>query len=394
MKTIIFVRRAPALRVYNQALVLKKTNKYKLVFIGQTAIDQNTLRMFNKVFDKVMFYQPLDFQYWLGKIKQSPVRYLMKHGVLRLADDEMRYLSERIKLPAIIKHFDADGFNCLVKPYELVNQVMKHANCHIILDAYDFDGMYKGVEKLSKSLYEREKYCFESAGGVIHRGPGFEIDYYKSHGYEITCPTLSFLDYCNKEFFVNRNIKKLSSEDNEWHIVHIGSALSPLFMSLPKKLAKQKIHLHIYPTPTSVAPIAFKNLIKLNKTEKYFHLENTVPYDRVNHEIAKYDFGAHFHLTSMSEIGLKVSHCHRVFNYLEAGLPVIVSDRLELIKKTVVENKVGFSVKDEDFSELHNIIEKYDYEELRKNVLRAREKLLIDNHAERLIKFYDNITQR
>ena len=379
------------LRVYNQASALKQTNQYKLVFLGQTTIDENTLRMFNNVFDKVIFYQPLDFQYQLGKNKQSPVRYLMKHAILRLVDDKLRYLSEEIKLPDIIKHLNADVFDCLVKPYELVRQAIKHADCPVILDAYDFDGIVQGIENLSKVQYEREKHCFERANGVIHRGPKFEIDYYRNHGYNITCPDLHFLDYCNKEFFVERNVKKLSSEDGEYHIAHIGSSVTPAFTSLVKKLSRQKIHLHIYPTPTSMAPIAFKNLINLNKTEKHFHLENTLPYDKINQEISKYDFGAHMHLTPMYPMGLKVAHCHRIFNYLEAGLPIIVSDRLQLIKKTVVENKVGFPVKDEEFSNLRNMIEKNDYSELRKNVFKTREKLLIDNHAERLIEFYDKV---
>ena len=385
------------LRVYNQASALKQTNQYKLVFLGQTTIDENTLRMFNNVFDKVIFYQPLDFQYQLGKNKQSPVRYLMKHAILRLVDDKLRYLSEEIKLPDIIKHLNADVFDCLVKPYELVRQAIKHADCPVILDAYDFDGIVQGIENLSKVQYEREKHCFERANGVIHRGPKFEIDYYRNHGYNITCPDLHFLDYCNKEFFVGHNIKKLSSEDGEYHIAHIGGGLPTQFISLLKKAVKQKIHFHIYPTPGGITSRAFKDILKLNKAEKYVHLENRVPFDKVNREIAKYDFGAHIHLLPMSPIssmGLKVAHCHRVFNYLEAGLPIIVSDRLQLIKKTVVENKVGFSVKEEDFSNLRKMIEKNDYEELRENVFRAREKLLIDNHAERLIKFYDEIIQK
>lgn len=400
MKTVVFIRNGPSLRIYNQAQVLKQTNRYKSILICRT-MDKDSYHLFSKVFDKIIFYLPSDYSRFRNRLDQIMKRlsmmYRIKKMISQFVDIPIERLIEQIKLSPLIKQGSPDAFNCLIRPYGLSHQVIKNSNLPIILDAYDFDGITHGIENLAKVVYKREKRCFERANGVIHRGPEFEIDYYRSHGYNITCPDLQFLDYCNKEFFVERNVKKLSSEDGEYHIAHIGGGLPTQFISLLKKAIKQKIHFHVYPTPGGITSRAFKDILKLNKAEKYVHLENRVPFDKVNREIAKYDFGAHIHLLPMSPIssmGLKVAHCHRFFNYLEAGLPIIVSDRLQLIKKTVVENKVGFSVKDEDFSNLRKMIEKNDYEELRENVFRAREKLLIDNHAKRLIKFYDEIIQK
>lgn len=397
MKTIVLVRNGPSLRLYNQAFALKQTSRYRSTLICRM-VDKDSLRLFSKVFDKIIFYWPSELSHFRNQLgptpEDLPIIYRIKNMAIQFVDPSLQHLTERTKLPSLLKRLKPDIFNCLIRPYGLFRQVIKNTKSPIILDALDFDGMMHGIENLAKAVYNREKHCFESASGVIHRGPEFEIEYYKSHGYKITYPTLSFLDYCNKEFFVNHNVKKLSSEDGEYHIVHIGSALGTKFVSLLKEAVRQKIHFHIYPTAAGATPYAFKNILKLNKTGKYVHLENRVPFDKINQEIAKYDFGAHMHFPPMSPIspmGLKVAHCHRIFNYLEAGLPIIVSDYVELIKKTVVENKVGFSLKEDEFGSLHNMIEEYDYKELRENVFRAREKLLIDNHAERLVKFYDNI---
>ncbi|MCG2719074.1 MAG: hypothetical protein L6408_09625, partial [Nanoarchaeota archaeon] len=247
--------------------------------------------------------------------------------------------------------------------------------------------------------HDRDKYCFEHANGIVHRGPDLEIDYYRNHGYKITCPTLHYVDCCNKEFFVNRNVKKLSDEDGEYHLVGMGGGYSSVHaVSLARKIAEQKIHFHLYFVPYSlISPVVFKEYQKLNKTEKYFHLEKAVPFDKVPKEIAKHDFGT---LIVPPEIlnkypidALKVVISNRIFTYLESNLPIILNKRIEYMKKFIEEHNVGFSVKDEEIDNLQNIIKKYDYKELQNNVLKAREKLLINNYAERLVKFFDTITK-
>lgn len=399
MKTIVFVRGGPSLRIYNQALALKKSNKYRSILICKM-MDKYSLSLFSKAFDKIIFYWPSELSHLHNRLDQimkgAPAMYRLNRIISQFADPVLEYLTERTKLSPLIKKLDADAFNCIIRPYRLSAMVMKNTKKPIVFDAYDFDGIMHGIENIANVTYRREKYCFESASGVIHRGPEFEISYYKSHGYKITCPTLSFLDYCNREFFVNHAVKKLSSEDNEWHIVHIGSAVGTKFVSLLREAVKQKVHFHIYPTAAGMTPYAFKNILKLNKTEKYVHLEERVPFNRINEEIAKYDFGAHMHFLPMSPVspmGLKVVHCHRVFNYLEAGLPVIVSDIFVGVKKTIVENSIGFSLKEDEFGSLRSMIEKHNYERLREDVLKAREELSIENHVERLVKFYNSVLE-
>ncbi|MBU4501967.1 MAG: hypothetical protein KKA79_05200, partial [Nanoarchaeota archaeon] len=245
--------------------------------------------------------------------------------------------------------------------------------------------------------HDRDKYCFEHANGIVHRGPDLEIDYYRNHGYKITCPTLHYVDCCNKEFFANHNVKKLSGEDGEYHIVNMGGGLSSHHnIIFAKRFTKQKIHLHLYCVPHSIiSPIVFKEYKKLDKNEKYFHMEEAVPFDKTPQEIAKYDFGLHItgDIHKYRQEYLKIASSNRIFTYLEAGLPIILSNRLEYMKKITEENKAGFSVKDEEIDNLHILIEKYDYDEIRKNVLKAREKFLIDNYAKRLVKFYDTVIQ-
>ena len=179
----------------------------------------------------------------------------------------------------------------------------------------------------------------------------------------------------------------------------MGGGLSSrhIFLTL-KKLGKQKIHFHLYLVPHSIiSPVIFKNYIRLNATERYFHLEKAVPVDIVHKEISKYDFGSMVYtpeyLDQYQPKYLKIATAYRIFTYLEAGLPIIVSKRMEYIKNMVEENKIGFSIKDEEFDNVHSTIESYDYEELRRNVFKTREKLLFDKHEKDLVNFYDTIIE-
>lgn len=398
MKTIVFVRRAVTPRLYNEVFALKQTGKYKLILVSGV-FDQNILRLFNKIFDKILLFNPINLQN-LGltqKVKSSSLIHVMKYLIIRYIDSWTGLLSERKRLPVVIKTLNADLFNIISEP-GLIARIMKNTNVPVIIDVLDGSAA-KGIEKLSKREYEREKYCFQHANGIIHRGPKIEIDYYKSHGYKITCPMLRYLDYCNKEFFAEPNVKKLSSEDRKYHIAHIGSGIfSHQGVAMIKKIIKQKIHYHLYSIPHSlISPNIFKELIMLNKNEKYFHFEKPVPFDKVAIEISKYDFGAHIRekksYQGFSPIILKVVTSNRIYTYLEAGLPIMISDHYECMKKIVEENKVCLSVKDEELNNLHNIIDKCNYEELRANVFKVREKLLIDNYAEKLEEFYDSIIQ-
>lgn len=390
MKTVVFVRRGPLFRIYNQAYALKKSGKYNLIFICQTVSDENTLKLFSKVFDKIILYHPLDFKYYLGR-KKSAFHYLMKHLLLYFVDSRFRSLSEKIKLPTILDEIDADVFNCLIRPYELSYQVISNVNVPVVWDAYDFDGLMHGIENISSAIRNREKYYFENAGGFIFHSSNDEIDYFKDGGYSMDHPCLPWLDCCNKEFFADDG-RKLSDEDGKCHIVQIGGGISSAHVSLVGKLIKQGIHYHIYPTPATMSPLVYKNFLKMDASEKYFHFENSVPFDEINQEIAKYDFGVHFHLTYLHPMGFKFVHSHKFFSYLESGLPIIVSDCLEHIKKTVVDNGVGFSIGNNEFDSLHDKIQSYDYSELKSNVLDARKKYLIDNHADKLVGFYDKVT--
>jgi hypothetical protein len=203
--------------------------------------------------------------------------------------------------------------------------------------------------------------------------------------------------------FTSPDVEKLSEKDGEYHLVYTGSISfsekykNTYYIPLAKKLAKQKIHLHLYTNPTHNIPIdRYIEYIELDRKEKYFHFEKSLPFDEINSEIAKYDFGLWYHPDTDDELGVtfekrKTGIGNKLFSYLEAGLPIIITERAEYGKKIVDKYGIGFSIRDEDFNNFHSIISNYDYNFMRSNSLRTREELSLGKKVKELEKFYIDV---
>lgn len=399
MKTIVFLRHNPYPRMYNQAYALKQTKKYRTILLCRN-FDEKNLGIFREVFDEIYCYQPtlLDLKQlgFAQKSNDSPMVHTFK---VLMTDNALgpflQKLSYRTRFFSLLKKIKADAYNCCSQG-ELIYIALKNTGKPVVMDLHDGSIMW-GIENLSKEDYDINKYCFEHVNGIIYRGPNLEIDYYKKHGYKITAPLLNYFDYCNRDFFVKKDVKKLSAEDGEYHLVSIGSGMqSPFIPELLKRFFKQKIHFHIYLVPYSTVWNVYQQYSHLDKTEKYFHLHSAVPFNQVQQEISKYDFGAIIRPLELmgraTPEALKIAaRSYRQYNFFEAGLPLIISDKLEYLTKIAEDNKVGFGINNDDIDNLKKIIDSYDYNDLKSNVSKFREEWLIDNHIKRLDSFYESI---
>jgi len=387
MRTVCFVKHEARIRIYKEAKALKTTGNYKLRLICEKC-DYPLLK---DVFDEILFYGFLE----------NKDDNIIARGCNYGLNKAVQYGEKKLK--AIVSSIDADIFHAHAEPNSVPRTVIENSDKPTVFDAQDFAGISCGIENLDKTTKEDEKYCFEHADGICRKGPPYETDYYRKYGYKIDCPELQWLDYCDEDLFVDINAKKLSEEDGEFHLVHTGTiSTDPLTNSfkylipLGKELAKQRIHLHIYPNPLEYN-IA-KEYIELDSKEKYFHFHKPIPYSEVNQEISKYDYGLLILRQINGKIAntekFKVGHGNKTFSYLEAGLPEIASDFLLNNNKTILDYGAGFTVNDTDLSRLGKILEKANYDELRKNVSKARQELSLRSHAHELEEFYKKLMDK
>lgn len=387
MKKIVFVKRRPHIRVYKIAKVLKQTGRYNLICI----CDYNCFdyKLFNGIFDKVYYFRKDNKNNFIYRIKG----YNRINKVLEID------LKRICKILGIVK---PDIVHCFSEPYDYIKYIIEKTEYPVVLsDGNDFSGISSGIENIDKKTREEEKYCFENVSGICHKGPEFEIDYYRQYGYKINCPELQFMDYCDENFLINNN--EVSYKKNEINLVYAGAvslkSIYKNYLSLFEKMRNAEIHLHIYSNPWQ-----YKNFIEyleVEKKEKYFHFHKPVSLKELSKEITKYDWGLWIHPVYGNEDipraikdKQKVAIGNKLFSYLEAGLLIIVSDHLEYGKEIVEKYKIGFAIKDEELPNLRSFIEKQNYSELKENVLKAREELSLSNQVWRLEKFYDEIINR
>lgn len=397
MKTILFTRTNPTPRIYNELYSLKNTNNYKLILLCESFYPPS-LKILTKVFDEIIYYKPpvLNYQRYglVQKGNDSPKIHQLKNILTQPLEKITKPITAK-RLSILINSIHADLYNCR-DTYALTKKVLKTVKKPVLMDLQD-GTIVAGVNNLTESRRNQDKYCFENVSGIMHRGPKYEIEYYKKYGYNIKCPILNYLDYCNKEFFVDNNKNKLSLKDGECHIISMGSGMNhPHILSLIKRITKQKIHFHLYLVPHSTLDFNIYNQChQLHKKIKYFHLEKAVPFHKIQEEISKYDYGAMVHdigyLNQMQPEYKKTCLSYRLFNWFEAGLPVIMSNWYEYMSDIIDKNNIGFSVSEKEIDNLDLKIHKIDYDDLRKNVIKYRENYQIDNYNKNLLDFYKKL---
>ncbi len=384
MRTICFVQQDPSIHLYMEAKALRETKKYKLLLICEKC----NYALFENIFDEIIFY---------GILKNKDNNFLFRS--CNYAFNKVFNYGEK-KLKSIINTANVDLFHAHAEPNNIPRIVIENSNKPSVFDGQDFTGITSGIENLGKKTRDDERYCFEHADGICHKGPPFEIDYYRQHGYRINGPEIQWVGCCDEEFSIDLNAKKLSGDDGEPRLVYAGTISSdPKYKSknlipLAKELAKQKVHLHIYPT-SSLEYKNSKEYLELSQKERYFHFHKHVSYHELSKEISKYDWGS---LISYNFLGeryieerLKVGMATKLFSYMEAGIPIIVSDHLVPMKAFVEQYKIGFSVKDDEINKIGEMIKSYDIIELKKNILRGREIWSSNNQVKTLEKFYQLI---
>ena len=213
--------------------------------------------------------------------------------------------------------------------------VGRFAPAPVVFDPYDvLRGMI--TPKWQKDWVElrAERMLFETADHVCarHLEP---LVLKRRFGYAMPAATF-FPDYCWRR----PAIRKSKSHEG-LHVVYCGNVKPEdrhskdevgyaQYIDIGRKLAVQEIHLHIYPAIGGL-DIAFDEYfalyLKENELNSFFHFHRPVPYGELIERIGHYDAALHVVDGSygrVTEEKLNYSTANKLFDYIEAGLPVII----------------------------------------------------------------------
>ncbi|MGL4599631.1 MAG: hypothetical protein ACRCYO_19050, partial [Bacteroidia bacterium] len=270
-------------------------------------------------------------------------------------------------------------------------------------DMQDVYATYYGINPEKKWLQlelPHEKNCLALADGVIGHSLEPNIGF-RRYGIKKKPPTLFFPLYCDDDSFA-KNTRKIS--DTEIHLVYAGGVAGShrdpkhygniQFHKLIETLTVQGFHFHIYPSPSNVRA-DYEEYETLAKQNERFHFHNPVKQELLAEELSQYHFGLlpfFKELSQQSDSKLKYATTLKLFNYLEAGIPILVSSDLIYQSWLIERMNVGLSINIESIKAIRSIILTSSYSSFQQQTLDARAHLSLKNNIHRIHNFYKKIT--
>ncbi len=277
----------------------------------------------------------------------------------------------------------------------------------VIVDTQDLWVSYYG--KKSPRLYmqvdmKHEAAALAQADGLVSHSMEL-ANACREYGISNRPSTLFFPLFCDED-----NMIEVKEEPNpiDIHLVYAGSIAGSFqddgdfgnikFHQLIETLSPQGIHLHIYPAPT----IRFADLIlaeyrELAQKHPNFHLHGSVSQKDLAETLAQYHFGIlpfYQEDTRRSMQKFRWSTSQKLFNYIEAGIPVIVAEDLQFQHWMARSFGAAIVLKKAEWGHLGDILKEIDYNSLKQKINRDRYRILLGGHVPDLLRFYTNIIQR
>jgi len=169
------------------------------------------------------------------------------------------------------------------------------------------------------------------------------------------------------------------------------------YLSIADCLAAQGVHLHIYPHPSQV-PVEdlFSDYVALAGRTRFVHLHQPLPMEQLVPELARYDVG--ISLTHALTFGTPVKdysaaylrYCGsaRIFDYADAGLPVVLNRALAFQYSLLARHGIAMDGSSSMLMNARRELERFCTPERRRHVRAFRSKYSVARHAKRLIAFY------
>lgn len=374
-RKILYISFAPPFNLMRQSIYLRKTGEFETILLmeGPWLVD-----FMEDFFDTVYIYDSI---YTLAYILKEVGPHLI-HVQGSICNSDYFGILARIlgKSKVIFEFFDVPS---LCVPRKDATEIWSKVDVEL-------------------GLFSERFACERSDGLIVGYSPE-AVDILKSR-YHINIPILEFHSYTCDEFLSDGN-SKYSDVDGNIHLVYGGHiAYSHLpekfygdvqFLSLIEKLTKQGIYFDMYTTLPLLSRFkankCFPEYKLLSERDPLFNFKKGLPVNEATVEFGKYDFGAMIYLFDRGTFLADHNRTRmpgKVFTYLEAGLPILISEELEYPARLVKEYEIGIVVSQKDLDSLPEVISSYDREKLRANVKKAREELSVKRHIGRLIDFY------
>lgn len=384
-KQVVFIEPSPTVNMYRIARTLKLTGRYETILASFSNVDKN---FYKKAYDKILV---LELSH---KFNTSTLLDLSK----KIFRGEIKSFLKKIeKINPYLFHITGpDLFSSIAMIFLEKNPAPK---------IYYSNDTWGATEKTVSFLKEFgikgelqrifEKICFKNAEGVLNKGSIKQYDLLK---YKIDSPKMSLFPNCFDSWIYP--VKKKKNKE-----IHIAFGAGPAHSIALKELShfeimkiitSQKIHLHTY------GPCIDKEIneifIKESKENKYYHFHGLMKPDKLNKEMAKYDYGIFlFFMDPLKKKPfpetVKSILNSKMMNYLESGLPMIIDKEYGYMTDIIKKHGLGVEISVEDLKNLRKILEKQNYNKLQKNVKKFQNEFKWSKKIKEIEAFYEKVVK-
>ena len=378
-KKILYTGNIAYFNLMRQSMYLRKTGEYETFFL---TLNPGVTKFTGDYFDAIYLIDDLFLLcYILSKVKPYLVHV---QGWMTFS-----------YLPVVVKLFSNSKVIC--EQNDLTS---------LFISQEDFKHLWGEDE--AQLEFTSERFIYEKMDGVIQTHSE-EAEKAMRKIYNSKAPILKFHSYPCQEFFIQNDTKRKLGDPIK---LVFGGSIPPSNMpkqffgdvhllNLIELVTHQGIQFDIFTLPhqkVNQGSGAYGSLWDyqyLEKANNNFSVRTGLPPNKIGEQIYKYDFGTLIYLFP-DYLKAKKKHFDticptKLFTYIEAGLPILVSEELRYVAKIVCENNIGIVLSQKDLYNLKDIILGCDYKKLRKNVIDYREKYCMERQINKVKEFYQMI---
>ncbi len=254
----------------------------------------------------------------------------------------------------------------------------------------------------SEQEFKTEKFLLMQAKGLIYNNHESAITHlFKFHN--LTIPSLQFLYYPLNP--VQKRSNNQATEKNKIKLVFIGGIRKSEYdhlcnysyndlLLMIDELTKQNFTVDIFNAYDSGAGNDFTEFYQKEKNNPNFKYHQAVHPQDLTKILNRYDAGLlvlNYERSKMKKEVLERTMSSRVYEYLEAGLPVIISRELKFMVSIIDEYDIGLPLSWHEMSNLSARLTPEKLAQLQENTKHYVNQILMPHQIPRLITFYSSI---
>lgn len=252
----------------------------------------------------------------------------------------------------------------------------------MIYDQHDFMSF---KHHLSRKEKKYEQICNENADGTIYITKAYKNEV--SQYYDLIDNSICFGNYFPQNSILQpANFSpKLSLKNKKQNLVYLGRISEHKkdhrnIINIIQKMSDNDFIIHVYPSRNKKYP----NFSQIPNVV----IHDKLPYKDLIKEISQYDFG----ITAFNdEAASKLPHIRNAFgnktyDYLCAGIPVLVQSCLDNVLDFITKNEFGFIMENIDD---YKKISSSEYSDIVKKIIQSRNNFSMENQIHRIVEFYE-----